>query len=251
MDNIVEATREFKKRIEVMVGSSLAVVLSPHSITLSEEDLATLPCLVLQGPDVVFKERDYTSKSVKIGETVEGVNINEVKRTRTIYDLVFRVRLFTKRLAEALLWIGKLTIIFQKLEDVFVLRTDELIIFLGNDPVNIEIVDHGMKDGTVLTISDSSDEASLTNGAYGITIVDKDNVSVVFDGNGNGGTCSIEYIEYQYNVSFDNNFVSDTVPNFSDMKHYEASAVIEDVEIEIDEAEEVYESAGALNVDMP
>ena len=51
-------------------------------------------------------------------------------------------------------------------------------------------------------------------------------------------------------VNMEDEFSPDTVPNFSDVKHYESALVIEDIEIETNVSEEAYESKGGVSVEQ-
>jgi len=246
---IEDAVRKYYTEIESKLGGSIRLVLSPHSTEIDETALGELPTVVLQGPEVRTAMRDYTIDSVKTGETGGGIDIRDVRKSRTIVDLVFRMRLFTDTLLSALAWVERLNEIGQSLYKIEIVETDDTIIFSGNDPVTVEIADHEMRDEDILTVSNTTDAASLPNGDYGITVVDKDNVTVDFSGSGNSGTCSISYVKDEYGIEYGFDFSSDTVPNFSDMKHFEIEAVIEGVEIDGDVAETGYAAASPLQVE--
>lgn len=253
MNRLSEATRQLKKDLETELGAGIDVKLAPHSDALDSDMLATLPMVVLQGPELpkgLERRNDYQEISTKTGVNGQNTELREVKQSRVFVDLSFRVRLFHNVLIGALDYVEKLILASLKIREITVNSTEESAVFSGNDPVEITIPEHGLFDGDSITISNSSDAAALADGVYIVTFDTRDKVTVGFDGTGTGGTCDVQYVSGIYDVHIDSDFVSDTVPNFSDLKHYESSAVIEDVKIESTEGNNVSVSKGPLNLEL-
>ena len=250
MDEVKEAVRQFKREIITELGSGINVVLSPNTNAEDNVVFNNLPALALQGPDIVLSERNFKINEEKIGETGEGIDINRLKKARTILNLVFRLRLFTNSLQGALDWLNKLACIANTFISLDIPKLSAGIVFSGNNPVNINITGHGLVDGNEIEIRETNDKLSLSRGTYVITKTDDDNFTIPFDGAGAGGTCGVAYGIYGIrNVFIDENFDSDTVPNFSDLKHYEGSAIIENVEAETSLYEDVYASSEGLTIE--
>lgn len=239
--NIVNAVRQLKQDLVSKLGPLIAVKLSPSSSALDATKLSALPALILQGPEITNHVPRFDIKSIRAGVNGEGTYINEVKKARSELDLSFRLRLFTDTLLQSLFYLEALEEIVNSYATINVQEVLENVTFSENNPVELSVTDHGLEVGDSVTISDSSDLDALNDGSYAVQSIEKTNVKIPFNGTGVGGTCGVSYIKNRYLVNFGEEFSSDTVPNFSDLKHYESSVTIESVTVEQTTSEDVFE----------
>jgi hypothetical protein len=251
MSKLVKAVEKLKVDMtNYFVGiSDITVVPSSYLININE--FASMPIVVLQGPRIIRKDRDYEIRSIKIREE-SGTNINELTKARAVVDLTFRLRIFAKTLAECLNIAERVLQFCKSYASVMVSNTVENITFelYETGKVKLSIDSHEIKDGDSIEVYNSSSDLSLDNEVYESFVIDKNNVYVSFDGDGNSGTCDVTYIQYVYDVLVSEDFTDDMQPNFSDVKQYESLITIEDIEVETSVVEEAYESKGGLNLDL-
>lgn len=246
MSKITNVIRQFKRHMQSELPD-LYIVLTPHTYTLSEGDVPLLPSLVIQGPEIQRYERNYEIKSQRTGES-SGVETRQIVKARVELNLIFRIRLFTNTLLDALKYMEELLKISTEFIDIDTQIVTDLNTFSGNNPVNIEVAAHGLRSEDIVIVTNSTNTASLPNGIYNVIEVDLNTIAVDFNGNGAGGTCSVTRYEGMHDVYIDENFTDESVPNFSDVKHFETTASIEGIVIETDEKGNVKVAQEELNI---
>jgi hypothetical protein len=247
VNRLVESARQLKIDIETYCGATLKVDFSPSGTAIDTTKLSQLPTLILQGPNLK-QLKDFEIVSIKKGEA-EGIDIRTSKKSRMFYDMTFRLRFFHNSLLESLKWLQKFAEMSQELIKIDLTRSETSILFSGDNPVKITIPDHELSTGDSIIVSASSKTSALANGTYVVTFVNSDNVTVAFDGTGSGGSCTVTYVIDEHSVEIDGDFDGDTIPNFSDLKHYEGSATIEHIKIESTEGQDVFVIQQALQLE--
>lgn len=97
MGKIVDTCRALRQELEAQTG--ITTRLAPAGVSLDFSKPASLPCLVLEGPSIQARGRDYRIDEEETDESPNeyGTKIYGLQRHRSRINLVFRARLFADR----------------------------------------------------------------------------------------------------------------------------------------------------------